>query len=328
MLSDSMPVRRGKGFLRGTEKKALQKLERREKRKSKKNELFLHFFEDRFFEEQKFFIFLAIESCQIELPRAAPALSHRRPSKMSLDAAAEATAPLLPAAADENAPCIDLSALKRAKLLWPSSSSASPSSTPATATAPAHLFEPNAVVCLYFSASWCPPCRAFSPRLATAYEKMKRKCAGNAKKNDGDDGAGGGGGKGTSSSTSTFLPTATETFLVGFDRNRGDYERYAEQMPFPAIAWDDEAGAREQLAAAAGLSGIPQLLLVRGSDGKILTTDGKTRVLRDPELSKFPWEGVKPATSMLPQWLQWVLFGVFYLGMRFLAKHVRGWLGW
>lgn len=231
---------------------------------------------------------------------------------------------------DDDAPCIDLSALKRAKLLWPSSiDAASPSASSASnpLTPPAHLFAPNAVICLYFSASWCPPCRAFSPRLAAAYEKMKAKCAANAKKTDGD-GGDKDGGSGTGSGSGAPLPTATETFLVGFDRTRADYERYASQMPFPAIAWDDEAGAREQLAAAASLRGIPTLLLVRGSDGKILTTDGKTRVLRDPGLERWPWEGCKPATNVLPLWAQWVALGVFYLLMKVLAKNFRGWMGW
>ena len=230
------------------------------------------------------------------------------------------------AAVSDDGPCIDLSTLKRAKLLWPSSINAASSSASGPSTPPAHLFAPAAVLCLYFSASWCPPCRAFSPRLAAAYEKMKAKCAGNAKKSDGDgDGGSGGGGGG---SGAPLLPTATETFLVGFDRTRADYERYASQMPFPAIAWDDESGAREQLAAAASLRGIPTLLLVRGSDGKILTTDGKTRVLRDPGLERWPWEGIKPATNILPLWAQWVALGVFYLAMKFLAKNFRGWLGW
>ena len=223
---------------------------------------------------------------------------------------------------DDDAPCIDLSALKRAKLLWPSSvDAASPSASSASnpSTPPAHLFAPNAVICLYFSASWCPPCRAFSPRLAAAYEKMKGKCAANAKKTDGDADGGDGG---------DSAPTQTETFLVGFDRTRADYERYASQMPFPAIAWDDEAGAREQLAAAASLRGIPTLVLVRGSDGRILTTDGKTRVLRDPGLERWPWAGCKPATNVLPLWAQWVALGVFYLLMKVLAKYFRGWLGW
>ena len=241
------------------------------------------------------------------------ALLKTRRTMSSAAAQTEATQASVP----DDAPCIDLSALKRAKLLWPSSSNAATSSSPTPSTPPAHLFAPGAVICLYFSASWCPPCRAFSPRLAAAYEKMKAKCAANAKKSDGDgDGDGG------------LLPTATETFLVGFDRTRADYERYAAQMPFPAIAWDDEAGAREQLAAAASLRGIPTLLLVRGSDGRVLQEDGKTRVLRDPGLERWPWEGIKPATNILPLWAQWLALGAFYLVMKFFAKSFRGWMGW
>ena len=93
-------------------------------------------------------------------------------------------------------------------------------------------------------------------------------------------------------------------------------------------AWDDESGAREQLAAAASLRGIPTLLLVRGRDGKILQSDGKTRVLRDPNLEGWPWAGIKPATNLLPLWFQWVLLGVFYLAMKHLTKVFRGVMGW
>ena len=164
-----------------------------------------------------------------------------------------------------------------------------------------------------------------APRAA--YEKMRAKCAGNAKKSDGGGDGGDGGRDGDRSGAPSLLPTATETFLIGFDRTRADYERYAAQMPFPAIAWDDEAGAREQLAAAASLRGIPTLLLVRGSDGRILQSDGKTRVLRDPGLEGWPWAGIKPATNLLPLWLQWVLLGVFYLVMKSVAKNFRGWMG-
>jgi len=32
------------------------------------------------------------------------------------------------------------------------------------------VMEDNNVVCFYFSAHWCPPCRGFTPILKTFYE--------------------------------------------------------------------------------------------------------------------------------------------------------------
>ena len=235
---------------------------------------------------------------------------------------------------DPNAPRIDLSALKRAKILFPSATTTTSLHADAenkkANNLDSSLFTSDSVVALYFSASWCPPCRAFSPRLATAYEKMKAKALENAKrasasakKNDDDKDE-----QASLSSSSSSLFTKTEIVLVGFDRTREAFERYAAQMPFPAIAWDDESGAREQLAAAANLAGIPSLLLVRGSDGRVLQADGRTRVLRDPDMSRWPWIGIKPATGTLPLWAQWIALGVFYLVSKFLVKVFRQRMGW
>ena len=32
------------------------------------------------------------------------------------------------------------------------------------------------IVCFYFSAHWCPPCRAFTPMLKDAYEEFLEDC--------------------------------------------------------------------------------------------------------------------------------------------------------
>ena len=33
--------------------------------------------------------------------------------------------------------------------------------------------KPGSVIGLYFSAHWCPPCRAFTPKLAKVYDELK-----------------------------------------------------------------------------------------------------------------------------------------------------------
>ena len=36
-----------------------------------------------------------------------------------------------------------------------------------------HILQGKKIVMLYFSASWCPPCKQFTPMLATFYQSMK-----------------------------------------------------------------------------------------------------------------------------------------------------------
>ena len=35
------------------------------------------------------------------------------------------------------------------------------------------VLEDKQVICFYFSAHWCPPCRQFTPALAQAYRQYK-----------------------------------------------------------------------------------------------------------------------------------------------------------
>ena len=41
------------------------------------------------------------------------------------------------------------------------------------------------------------------------------------------------------------------------------------------------------------MSGIPTLVLLDGGSGKVLTTDGRTIVMEDPEGKDFPWKPKK-----------------------------------
>jgi nucleoredoxin len=93
---------------------------------------------------------------------------------------------------------------------------------------------------LYFSASWCGPCRAFTPELVDAYGKIRA------------------------------LYPEFEVVHVNRDRSPAAMAAYLreDKMPWPALAWEATRDARE-ITRYAG-SGIPCLVLV-DRDGKVLS---------------------------------------------------------
>ncbi len=92
---------------------------------------------------------------------------------------------------------------------------------------------------VYFSASWCGPCRAFTPQLVDAYGKIRA------------------------------LYPEFEVVLVSSDNSAADMVAYMreDRMPWPALAWAATKSARE-ITRYAG-SGIPCLVLVN-AEGKVL----------------------------------------------------------
>ena len=93
---------------------------------------------------------------------------------------------------------------------------------------------------IYFSASWCPPCREFTPGLVDAYGKIRE------------------------------LYPEFELVLVNRDRTPQDMEAYMrdDRMQFPAIGWDSIQFASE-INRYAG-EGIPDLVLV-DENGQVLS---------------------------------------------------------
>lgn len=67
------------------------------------------------------------------------------------------------------------------------------------------------VVALYFSAHWCPPCRAFTPQLAAWYDKFK-------KTENGD---------------------KFEIIFVSSDRDSGSFKEYYKEMPWLALPYEN-----------------------------------------------------------------------------------------
>ncbi len=102
------------------------------------------------------------------------------------------------------------------------------------------------MVALYFSASWCPPCRSFTPKLAEFYENV-------AKKN------------------------GLEIILVTSDRDEKAMMNYLKKMPWLAIPFDSPQIAA--LKREFRVSGIPQLIVLDDNWHK-LSTSGRMEVMR------------------------------------------------
>jgi nucleoredoxin len=91
----------------------------------------------------------------------------------------------------------------------------------------------------YYSASWCPPCRAFTPKLVQFYNEFKPQ------------------------------HPNFELIFVGHDNNAEDALGYmtGDAMPWPAARYEDIEGSNANQYCG---SGIPDLVLV-GNDGKVLS---------------------------------------------------------
>jgi thiol-disulfide isomerase/thioredoxin len=84
---------------------------------------------------------------------------------------------------------------------------------------------------VYFGAEWCPPCRAFSPRLVQVYQRLKR-----------------------------IAPDAFECIFISSDQDGGEQLKYVRKnaMPFPVLKFS-QVGAVELLEKWKG-RGIPSLI--------------------------------------------------------------------
>lgn len=90
---------------------------------------------------------------------------------------------------------------------------------------------------LYFSAKWCPPCRQYTPLVASYYENMKKR------------------GK------------SLEVVFVSCDHSEEEFkEYYTGHHPWLAIPYDDDK--REGLSSMYNITGIPRLILLN-RDGSI-----------------------------------------------------------
>jgi len=120
------------------------------------------------------------------------------------------------------------------------------------------------VVAFYFSAHWCPPCRAFTPELARVYSQL------------------------------VAAGKSFELVFVSSDREDSGFNEYYTEMPWLALPYANR-DAKAALSKKFKVRGIPSLVILDGATGKTITTDGREAVA-SPE--DFPWRP-KPLSELM-----------------------------
>jgi len=122
-------------------------------------------------------------------------------------------------------------------------------------------------IALYFSAHWCPPCRAFTPRLTSIYRKLQAK------------------------------GTAMDIVFVSLDQAEEEYAEYLAEMPWLALTLGDNR--IRELSESLGVEGIPALITIK-PDGSIINAEAKEVADDDEEGAQYPWAAVSlPAVTSL-----------------------------
>lgn len=109
---------------------------------------------------------------------------------------------------------------------------------------------------IYFSAEWCPPCRAFTPSLV----QFRNANA-----------------------------DAFEVVFVSSDRTEADQKKYMQgyNMDFPAIRHG--SAAARSLSQKFSVRGIPFLVIV-DSQGNVISTNGRAELTADPQGALAAWQ--------------------------------------
>lgn len=101
-------------------------------------------------------------------------------------------------------------------------------------------------ILLYFSAHWCPPCRAFLPKLIEVYHEIKAK----------DD--------------------AFEIVFISSDRDETSFQEFFSSMPWLALPFGDER--KNSLSNKFKIQGIPTVVAL-GPSGRTVTKDCRNLIM-------------------------------------------------
>jgi len=117
------------------------------------------------------------------------------------------------------------------------------------------------IVGLYFSASWCGPCRQFTPTLASTYNALQKE------------------------------KKAFEVIFISSCKDEKSFKEYFATMPWKSLPYSDRAKAAS-LSQQYGISGIPTLVLL-DPNGGTLSTDGRT-LIGSQGSKGYPWGNKVP----------------------------------
>jgi len=103
------------------------------------------------------------------------------------------------------------------------------------------------VVMLYFSAHWCPPCRAFTPKLVSAFKYGSP-------------------------------PPNLACVFVSADRDEMAFTQYYNEMPWLAIPYASAGAKSQSLGPAFNVQGIPSLVVLNAKTGAPISLNGRDEV--------------------------------------------------
>ena len=117
----------------------------------------------------------------------------------------------------------------------------------------------NKTIGIYFSAHWCPPCRAFTPSLVEFHNEMTQQ------------------GK------------PFEIVFVSSDRSKSDMYGYMKEMDMPWLALPFGDDHKKSLSEKYGVRGIPMLVII-DPNGELVTGNGRGDVSKSRAKAFDGWQ--------------------------------------